>query len=80
MGEAISYVHCRQVLHTEELLGWKAAVEAATKLLQQTETNMLAVAQSFDRESNNKLLKQLLKPDNTYQEKQVRNDVISSEP
>ena len=44
-SEWLDILHKQEVLHSRDLAGWKAAVESAAKLLQQTENNMLRLSQ-----------------------------------
>ena len=41
----LDVLHRQEVLHNQDLAGWRAAVETAAKLLQQTEGSMLKLSQ-----------------------------------
>jgi len=56
----------QEVQHHRDLQNWKSAVDAASKLLQQTENTMMKLSQSFDRETNWQLLKTLVKLEEGY--------------
>jgi len=78
-SEWLDILHKQEVLHSQDLAGWKAAVESAAKLLQQTENNMLRLSQGFNRESNRRLLQNLLKyEENTYG-KMFKEDLVETE-
>jgi len=56
----------QEVQHHRDLQNWKSAVDAASKLLQQTENTMMKLSQSFDRETNWQLLKTLVRLEEGY--------------
>ena len=41
----LDVLHRQEVLHNQDLAGWRAVVETAAKLLQQTEGSMLKLSQ-----------------------------------
>jgi len=76
----LDVLHKQEILHNQELAGWRAAVEAASKLLQQTENGMLRLTQGFNRETNRRLLKQLLKlEEDTYGKAMFKDDLVEQE-
>jgi len=57
----------QEILHNQDLANWKTAVEAAARLLHQTENSMGRLNQAFTQESNRRLLKELLKNEETFE-------------
>jgi len=51
----------QESLHHRDLQAWRAAVEAASKLLQQTETTMVRLTEGLDRETNWAMLRSLVR-------------------
>lgn len=60
-GSWIEVLKEQETLHHRDLQAWRAAVESATRLLQQTERSMVRLAQSVDRDTNLQLLKTLVR-------------------
>lgn len=78
-NEWLDVLHKQEVLHNQDLAGWKAAVESATKLLQQTENSMLRLSQGFNQESNRRLLQNLLKYEQSTYGKIFKEDIVKKE-
>eukprot|EP00092_Neocalanus_flemingeri_P103485 GFUD01132440.1.p1 GENE.GFUD01132440.1~~GFUD01132440.1.p1 ORF type:complete len:529 (-),score=119.34 GFUD01132440.1:262-1848(-) len=76
----LDILHKQEILHNQDLAGWRAAVEAASRLLQQTENSMLRLTQGFNRESNRRLLKHLLKlEEDTYGKAMFKDEMVEQE-
>lgn len=75
----LDILHKQEIVHSHDLNGWREAVETAAKLLQQTENSMLRLAQGFNRESNRRLLKNLLKYEEDMYGKAFFKDAIEKE-
>jgi len=75
----LDVLHKQEVLHNQDLAGWRAAVESATKLLQQTENSMIRLAQGFNQESNRRLLQNLLKYEESTYGKMFKEDTAQKE-
>ena len=76
----VDILHKQEILHNQDLAGWRAAVEAASKLLQQTENSMLRMTQGFNRDLNRKLLKQLLKmEEDTHGKVMFKDEILEQE-
>merc|ERR1719312_270770 len=75
----LDVLHKQEVLHNQDLAGWRAAVESATKLLQQTENSMIRLAQGFNQESNRRLLQNLLKYEESTYGKMFKEETAQKE-
>ena len=78
-NEWLDILQKQEVLHNQELISWRTAVDAALKLLQQTERSMMGVADTFSRDNSGQMIRNLLKVDADTYKKAVLKHVIDQE-
>lgn len=78
-NEWLDILQKQEVLHNQELISWRTAVDAALKLLQQTERSMMGVADTFTVDTGGQIIRNLLKVDADTYKKAVLKHVIDQD-